>query len=103
MSRRSASPEAETRSYWPPPPLFISETISLDVPAYFALTWQPVCASNSFTHSGCVYPSHAMMFSLPSPFPMTVNVAMLRVGGWGPDTPLEFDGLAPFEPLLPHA
>ena len=30
-------------SYWPPPPFFISETISSDEPAYLALTMQPVC------------------------------------------------------------
>ena len=40
-------------SYWPPPPLAISDTISLDVPAYLALTLQPVACSNGFTHWGC--------------------------------------------------
>ena len=53
MSRRSASPDAETRSYWPPPPFAISDTISLEDPAYFVLTWQPVACWNGFTHWGC--------------------------------------------------
>ena len=40
-------------SYWPPPPLAISDTISLEEPAYLAFTWQPVGFSNGLTHSGC--------------------------------------------------
>ena len=40
-------------SYWPPPPLAISATISSEVFAYLAFTWQPVCCSNGLTHSGC--------------------------------------------------
>ena len=52
MSRRSASPDADTMSYWPPPPLAIRDTISLEEPAYLALTWQPVACSNGFTHWG---------------------------------------------------
>ena len=40
-------------SYWPPPPLAISATISSEVLAYLAFTWQPVCCSNGLTHSGC--------------------------------------------------
>ena len=39
-------------SYWPPPPLAISETISLEEPAYFTFTWQPVCCSKGFVHCG---------------------------------------------------
>ena len=50
--RRSASPEEDTMSYWPPPPFFISATISSELPAYFAFTWQPVCCSNGLTHLG---------------------------------------------------
>ncbi len=50
--RRSASPEEETMSYWPPPPFFISETISSDEPAYLALTVQPVCCSKGLTQDG---------------------------------------------------
>ena len=51
--RRSASPEEDTMSYWPPPPFFISATISSELPAYFAFTWHPVCCSNGLTHCGC--------------------------------------------------
>jgi hypothetical protein len=50
--RRSASPEEDTMSYWPPPPFFMSATISSELPAYFALTWHPVCCSNGFTQIG---------------------------------------------------
>ena len=52
MRRRSASPDADTRSYWWPPPLAISETISLEDPAYFTFTWQPVAVWNGLTHCG---------------------------------------------------
>ncbi len=54
MSRRLASPEAETMSYCEPPPWRIRVTISSDEPAYFACTRHPVCFSNGFTHCGCV-------------------------------------------------
>ena len=50
--RKSASPEEDTMSYWPPPPFFISATISSELPAYFAFTWHPVCCSNGFTQDG---------------------------------------------------
>src|SRR6266511_2666290 len=73
ISRRSASPEADTRSYWPPPPLRMSATISSDEPAYLALTLQPVCCSNGLVQSGCAYPSHATRLSWPSPGPMLVG------------------------------
>src|SRR5580765_7473049 len=66
MSRRLASPEADTMSYWPPPPERISVTISSDEPAYLALTWQPVAFSNGLTHCGWVYPSQAIRLSLPA-------------------------------------
>src|ERR1700759_3696111 len=88
MRRRSASPDADTMSYWPPPPLAMSETISLDVPANFALTLQPVWVSNGFTHDGSVYPSQAMRLSDPSPFPMLVCGAWSAVGTLRPDVPL---------------
>ncbi len=39
-------------SYWPPPPFFMSETISSELPAYFAFTWHPVCCSNGLTQIG---------------------------------------------------
>src|SRR6266487_7166525 len=73
MSRRSASPEAETRSYWPPPPLRMSATISSEEPAYLAFTLQPVCCSNGLAQSGWAYPSHATRLSWPSPGPMLVG------------------------------
>ena len=41
-------------SYWCPPPLAMSETISEDDPAYFTLTWQPVAVSKGLTHWGWV-------------------------------------------------
>jgi hypothetical protein len=47
-SRREASPEAETASYWPD---FISWTISSEVAATLTLTWQPVSCSNGVTQS----------------------------------------------------
>jgi hypothetical protein len=54
MRRTLASPDAETMSYWEPPPWRISVTISSDEPAYLALTLQPVRFSNGLTHCGCV-------------------------------------------------
>ena len=39
-------------SHWPPPPFFISETISSDEPASLPLTMQPVCFSKGLTHFG---------------------------------------------------
>src|SRR5487761_646546 len=86
MSCRAASPEAETMSYWPPPPPAMRVTISSDEPAYFAVTWQPVVFSNDSIdgelHVGSTYPSHAIRFNLPSPRPMAVGVDMPAVGGW---------------------
>src|SRR5438105_8538346 len=83
MRRSDASPDAETRSYWPPPPPDMSATIWSEDPAYLAFTWQPVCCSNGLTHCGCVYPSHAMTLSCPSPLPMCVSMFALL----GPDEP----------------
>ena len=56
ISRRVASPDAETPSYWP---VRISVTISSDVLPSFTLTWQPVSCSKSDTQStfGSVEPS----------------------------------------------
>src|SRR3954469_14905625 len=70
IRRSDASPDAETMSYWLPPPWRMSVTISFDEPPYLALTWQPLAFSNGLTHCGWVYPSHAMTFSLPSPGPI---------------------------------
>ena len=49
MRRRLASPEAETRSYWPPPPppfACMSANIWFDVPASLRWMVQPVFCSN---------------------------------------------------------
>jgi hypothetical protein len=48
ISRRVASPDAETPSYWP---LRISWTISSELAPTFTLTLQPVCFSNGVTQS----------------------------------------------------
>src|SRR6266496_104765 len=99
MSRRSASPEAETRSYCPPPPLAIKVTISSLDPAYLALTWQPVCCSNGFTQAGWAYPSHAMRLSCPSVFPVEPAGFIPAVGGC-PAPPLD-DEAGVLEPPQP--
>src|SRR3954467_11389607 len=70
ISRSVASPEAETMSYWLPPPWRISVTISSEEPAYLAFTLQPVPWGNGFTQSGRVRPSHATRLSCPSPAPI---------------------------------
>src|SRR5262249_49303 len=75
MSRRLASPEAETRSYWPPPPpppVRISATISFDVFASLRLILQPVCCSNFFAKLGSLYAAHSIRLSFAS---------VLAVGG----------------------
>src|ERR1700687_1038246 len=92
--RRSASPDEETMSYWPPPPFFISATIWSEVPAYVACTWQPVCFSNGFTHCGCRSPSQAISFSVPSPLPIDLSTGRLAVGTW-------LAAAAPAEPPFP--
>ena len=58
MSRRDASPEADTTSYWP---VFIRLTASSEVPKYLTSTWQPVSFSKGVTQStdGSVEPSSA--------------------------------------------
>src|SRR6516225_8374493 len=100
--RRSASPDEDTMSYWPPPPFFISETISSELPAYFALIWQPVCFSNGFTQSGSRYPSQAIRLSCPSPLPIVFSTGMFAVGTVCPAVP-EPDVLPPLLlPLLPQ-
>src|SRR6476659_9274073 len=76
MRRRLASPEAETRSYWPPPPPpppWITLNISLDEPASFRLILQPVCCSNFFAKLGSVYAPHSTTLSAPSPAPTFVG------------------------------
>src|SRR6266496_4063396 len=92
MSRRVASPDADTPSYWP---VFINCTISSDVLPILTFTLQPVCCSNGCTQSTfgsfwplSAYPAQAMMFSAPSPLPTEVAIATL--GGLRPCVP-EFD------------
>src|SRR6266702_2240519 len=91
--RRSASPEEDTMSYWPPPPFFISETISSELPAYFALTWQPVCCSNGFTQTGLRW---------PSPLPIFLSTGRPAVGTLCPATPGPCVPPPPLLLLLPH-
>src|SRR5260370_35293738 len=67
--RRSASPEEDTMSYWPPPPSFISETISSELPAYLALMLQPARFWNGWTQDLSREPSQAARWSWPSPLP----------------------------------
>src|SRR5260370_9440968 len=103
MSRRSVPPEGETRSYWPPPPFAISDTISLDDPPYFVLTWQPVACSNGFTHCGWAYPSQAMRLSLPSVFPTDAGTGLPASGGARPAVVLPPpDVLVDVPPDEPH-
>src|SRR4051794_13072932 len=79
MSRSEASPEADTTSY---SPVFISETISSEVPAIFVLTLQPVSFSKSCTQStlgsfvpSSAYPAQAMMLTWPSPAPSALSLS----------------------------
>ncbi len=48
MRRSVASPDAETPSYWP---VFISWTISDELPPTLTVTLQPVACSNGVTQS----------------------------------------------------
>ncbi len=50
ISRRLASPDGVTTSYWPPPPERNFVNISSEVPAGTALTLQPVCFVKSFAN-----------------------------------------------------
>src|ERR687887_2943472 len=78
MSRRLASPDAETRSYWPPPPPpppWMTLNISFEEPASLRLILHPVCRSNFFAKLGSVYAPHSTTVSAPSPFPIFVGSA----------------------------
>src|SRR3979411_1906836 len=93
MRRSVALPDAETPSYWP---VCMSETISSEVPAIFALVLHPVACSNGVTQLtfGSVaplsaYPAQTMMLRAPSPAPILAWPVLTGVG------------LAP--PPLPHA
>src|SRR3954454_13730566 len=90
MSRRLASPDADTMSDCVPPPWRMRVTISSDEPPYLAETWQPVCFSKGLTHCGWRYPAQVMSLSLPSRGPIFVG----RFDAWPPPPPLL---------LLPHA
>src|ERR1700694_4236942 len=81
MRRRSASPEAETMSHWPPPPSAMRVTISSDERASFSVILHPVCASNGAFQSGSTYPPQAIRFRAPSPGPIAVGGFMPAVGG----------------------
>ena len=56
-------------SYWPPPPDVIRLNMSFELPAYFAVTLQPVCFSNGATHCFSVYPSQATSVSFALALP----------------------------------
>src|SRR3954452_2779686 len=73
ISRREASPDADTASY---SPVFIRLTISSEVPAVLVLTLQPEACSNGWTQStfgsfdpSSAYPAQATRLTWPSPAP----------------------------------
>src|SRR5215472_5284379 len=104
--RRSASPDEDTMSYWPPPPSFISETISSELPAYLAFTVHPVCCWKGLTHLGSRYPSQAMRLSCPSPLPTFCSTGRLAVGTVCPEVlppPFPPALCEPLPPLLLQA
>src|SRR5712692_9969976 len=63
------SPEAETRSYAPPPPLFIKAIIWVDEPTSRRLILQPVSRSNPLAKLLSEYAGHSSRSSAPSPLP----------------------------------
>src|SRR5712692_7415903 len=76
MSRRLASPDAETRSYWPPPPPpppCIRLNISFDEPASLRVILQLVCFSNFVAKLLSEYAGHSTRLSAPSPLPIDVG------------------------------
>src|SRR5207249_9288720 len=96
MRRRSASPEADTMSYCPPPPFFIRLAISSEEPAYLALMTQCVWSVKGLAHESSTYPSHAIRFSWPSPAPTLSRGFIVAVGGWACVLP-------PLLLVVPHA
>src|SRR5205814_7479602 len=73
IRRRLASPEAETRSHWPPPPpppVRISETIWFEEPASLRWILQPDRCSNFFANLGSEQYGHSIRLSAPSPLPI---------------------------------
>src|SRR5438105_604351 len=81
MRRRSASPDADTMSHWPPPPSFIRLTISSEDPAGCRLSLQPVVAVNGSAQDLSAYPSHKTRLSWPSPAPIDARGFIAAVGG----------------------
>src|SRR5438445_8446643 len=80
MSRRLASPDADTRSYWPPPPpppLRINATISFEDPASLRWMMQPFSFWNAFANEGSEYAAHSIRLREPSPFPIDVGRPLL--------------------------
>src|SRR5688572_2397279 len=89
MSRRDASPEAETTSY---SPVFIRVTISSDVLPILLLTLQPVLCSKPVTQSTLLsvepfstYPAQDTTLTWPSPGPSEANLSIF--GGVRPPGP----------------
>src|SRR5437879_18162 len=84
MSRREASPDAETASY---SPLFIRVTISSEVPATLVLTLQPVACSKGWTQStflsldpSSAYPAQATRLPWPAPAPSVCGAGIFGTG-----------------------
>src|SRR5919107_2893742 len=98
ISRREASPEAETTSY---SPVRIRVTASSDVPKYFTLALQPVSLSKGVTQStdlsvlpSSAYPGQARMLTSPSMSPSDSFM-----GTSGAEKPPPSAGSPPLEPL----
>src|SRR4051794_1805549 len=70
IRRSDASPDAETMSYWLPPPWRIRVTISFEEPAYLPSPRRPLAFWTGFPQSGCVYPPPAPGLRAPSPAPI---------------------------------
>src|SRR3712207_4243050 len=107
MSRREASPEAETTSY---SPVRMRLTASSEVPKYLTLAVQPVSFSKGVTQStdlsvlpSSAYPGQARMLTSPSMSPSDSFI-----GTSGAENPLSAEPLSPSPPppepplSLPH-
>src|SRR5690348_2566834 len=88
MRRRSASPEAETMSHWPPPPPFIRLTISSEEPAGCRLSLHPVALWKGSAQDLSAYPSHSTRLSAPSVWPTEACGLIVAVGGCARFEPL---------------
>src|SRR3954451_628504 len=91
MTPSDASPEGDTRSYWPPPPERNFVNISSDVPAGTALTLQPVCFVKAFANALSASPPQIPMSSLPSPFWFTSGPLAVLLEPPPPPLELELD------------